>query len=407
MSFVTQKSILVDTDSFFIGTSVYDKTTAPSNEIKITAFDGDPNDFFGYSVSVGSGRIVISSPQDDIGANGDQGSAYVYDLNGNLITKLTAFDGAANDYYGISVSVGSGRIVVSAYNDNVGSGQGQGSAYIYDLDGNFITKLIASDGTILDYFGSSVSVGSGRIVVGAYGDDIGVNTDQGSAYVYDLDGNFITKLTASDGAANDFFGYSVSVGSGRIVVGAYGDDTIADSSIGSAYVYDLDGNFITKLTAFDGTTADFFGYSVSVGCGRIVIGAYGDDIGANANQGSAYVYDLDGNFITKLTAFDGAANDFFGYSVSVGSGRIVVGAYGDDVSKGSAYVYDLDGNFITKLIASDGAILDYFGSSVSVGCGRIVIGAYQDDIGANTDQGSAYVYDTPKMTHYLDQLDGR
>ena len=44
------------------------------------------------------------------------------------------------------------------------------------------------------------------------------------------------KITASDGADNDRFGESVAVGSGRIVVGAYGDDDNGSIS-GSAYIY--------------------------------------------------------------------------------------------------------------------------------------------------------------------------
>jgi len=46
------------------------------------------------------------------------------------------------------------------------------------------------------------------------------------------------KITASDAAASDIFGYSVAAGSGRIVVGALrNDDNGTDS--GSAYIYSL------------------------------------------------------------------------------------------------------------------------------------------------------------------------
>ena len=72
-----------------------------------------------------------------------------------------------------------------------------------------------------------------------------------------------TKITASDGAADDQFGQSVAVGSGRIVVGAWSDDD-AGSNSGSAYIFDLDGNQIAKITASDGAADDQFGYSVAV-----------------------------------------------------------------------------------------------------------------------------------------------
>ncbi len=49
----------------------------------------------------------------------------------------------------------------------------------------------------------------------------------------------------------------------------------------------------------------------------VVVGASGDDVGANANQGSAYVFVkpgagwASGNETAKLTASDGAAGDAF------------------------------------------------------------------------------------------------
>ena len=71
----------------------------------------------------------------------------------------------------------------------------------------------------------------------------------------------------------------------------------------------------------------------------------------------------------KITASDGASSDLFGFSVAVGNGRIVVGAYGDGSFSGSAYIFDLDGTQLAKITASDGAAGDYFGISVAVGNG--------------------------------------
>ena len=193
----------------------------------------------------------------------------------------------------------------------------------------------------VDYFGRSVAVGSGRVVVGVSRKDINSNADQGAAYIYDLNGDEVAIITASDGADGDRFGHSVAVGSGRIVVGAGNDDDNGADS-GSVYIFDLNGIELKKITASDGAASDFFGRSVAVGSGRIVVGAYGNNVGSNVDQGSAYIYDLDGNQLGIITAFDGNMNDRFGYSVAVGSGRIVVSAYLDDINgtnSGSAYIY--------------------------------------------------------------------
>jgi co-chaperonin GroES (HSP10) len=355
-AFKTNNSIIVDNNSFFIGTTGF-STNIYSSEVGIvTASDGATSDEFGRSVAVGNGRIVVGAFNKDGGSNADQGSAYIFDLNGNQLGIITASNGADSDNFGISVAAGSGRIVVGAYRHDTFNGTQAGSAYIYDLDGNQLGIITASDGVSGDNFGWSVAAGSGRIVVGAVGNDDNGNAS-GSAYIYDLNGNEVGILTASDGAFGDFFGFSVAVGCGRIVVSSPFNDDNGNQS-GSAYIFDLNGNQLGIITASDNAAGDEFGTSVAVGNGRIVVGARYDDGGSNLNQGSAYIFDLDGNQLGIITASDGAANDYFGYSVAAGSGKIVVGAPFDNV-------------------------------------------------GSNNDQGSAYIYDTPKQTHFLDQLDGR
>jgi len=374
---------------------------------KILASDGAANDFFGYSVAVGSGRIVAGAYGHNVGSNADQGSAYIFDLNGNQLGIITASDGAADDQFGFSVAVGNGRIVIGARNDDIGSNLNQGSAYIFDLDGNQLGIITASNGAADDRFGSSVAVGCGRIVVGAYLDDVGSNVNQGSAYVFDLDGNQLGIITASDGANGDSFGYSVAVGNGRIVVGAPFHEVGSNNNQGSAYIFDLNGNQLGIITASDGAADDQFGFSVALGSGRIVVSSPFNDIGSNNNQGSAYIFDLNGNQLGIITASDGAANDNFGRSVAVGSSKIVVGAYADDDNggaSGSAYIYDLDGTNEVKITASDGAAVDWFGYSVAAGSGRIVVGASRDDDNGN-ESGSAYIFNLPQdQSSYFDEI---
>ena len=106
------------------------------------------------------------------------------------------------------------------------------------------------------------------------------------------------KLTAGDGAANDWFGNSVSIDGNTMVIGAYGDDDMGSSS-GSAYVFTRDTpgdpasswTQLAKLTAGDGAESDQFGNSVSIDGGTVVIGAYLDD-DKGSSSGSAYVFSL-------------------------------------------------------------------------------------------------------------------
>jgi len=336
---------------------------------------------FGRSVAVSATRIVCGTADDRILQN--VGSINIFDINGNEIADITAPDGAANDFFGSSVAISDTAIVVGAGGDDEASG----SVYIYDINGNYQTKITAPDGAANDHFGSSVAISDTAIVVGAaYDDDKG--SSSGSAYIYDINGNYQNKITAPDGAADDIFGKGVAISDTAIVVGAYRSD---DS--GSVYIYDINGNYQTKITPPDGAANDIFGWSVAISDTAIVVGAWGDDDKGDAS-GSAYIYDINGNYQTKITAPDGAASDQFGWSVAISDAAIVVGAYGDDddgAASGSAYIYDINGNYQTKITAPDGAANDSFGSSVAISDTAIVVGAYRDDDKGN-DSGSAYIW---------------
>jgi len=362
-----------------------DLTTIPSNETVIQSSDAAYNDGFGTSIAVGDDRIVVGSEGDDDNGS-ESGSAYIFDLNDTQLAKITASDGAADDRFGNSVAVGCGRIVVGAHQDD-DNGTNSGSAYIYNLDGTNETKITASDGAANDIFGYSVAVGCGRIVVGASKDDDNGNRS-GSAYIFDLDGTQLAKITASDGAADDEFGHSVAVGNGRIVVGVGGNR--------SSYIFDLDGNQLAKITPSDGTLNDRFGRSVAVGSGRIVVGAA--PIGSSS--GSAYIFDLDGSQLAKITPSDGATN-YFGESVAVGNGRIVVGHYAG--TNQSAYVFDLDGNELEKIIptSTNGSS---FSKKVFIGGGKILI-SRDGDSGSGNGAGYVYIYETPNIKDIFSIVD--
>jgi len=184
-------------------------------------------------------------------------------------------------------------------------------------------KLTASDGASYDHFAYLVSLDGDYAVIGAYwDDDNGYNS--GSAYIFHKSGTIWTeqaKITASDGASEDFFGISVSISGDYAVIGAYHDDDNGSNS-GSVYIFYRNGTTWTqqaKLIASNGSYEDYFGISVSISGDYAVIGSYRDDDNGN-NSGSAYIFYKSGTTWTqqaKLTAYDGSAEDYFGISVSI------------------------------------------------------------------------------------------
>ncbi len=265
--------------------------------------------------------------------------------------KITASDGAADDRFGDSVAVSGDYVVVGAYGDN-DAGSNSGSAYIFKRNGTAWTeqaKINASDGAAGDCFGCSVAISGDYAIVGARSDD-DRGSSSGSAYLFKRNGTVWAqeaKITASDGAADDWFGWRVAVSGDYVVVGAYGTDDAGLSS-GSAYIFKRDGTAWTeqaKITAIDGATGDLFGHSVAISGDYVVVGAFGDN-DAGSRSGSAYIFKRDGTAWTeqdKITAIDGATGDWFGWRVAVSGDYVVVGAYGTDdagMDSGSAYIYD-------------------------------------------------------------------
>jgi RHS repeat-associated protein/uncharacterized repeat protein (TIGR01451 family) len=373
---------------------------------KLFASDGMPYDNFGYSAAISGDTAVIGAPYaDDMGS--DSGAAYVFVRDGGSWTQqavLTADGAIANDYFGYSVAISGDTVVIGAYGDD-DRGSSAGAAYVFVRNGSswsYEAELTAGDGAAYDYFGQSVAISGDTAVIGApYADDMG--SDSGAAYVFVRDGGNWSQeaeLTAADGAAYDDFGQSVAISGDTVVIGAYGDDDRGSGS-GSAYVFVRSGSSWsqeTKLTASDGAAYDYFGQSVAISGDMAVIGAPRDD-GTGLDSGSAYVFVRDGGSWSQqavLTADGAIANDYFGYSVAISGDTVVIGAYGDDdrgSDSGAAYVFVRSGSSWsqeTKLTASDGAAYDYFGQSVAISGDTAVIGApYADDMGS--DSGAAHM----------------
>ena len=362
------------------------------DELKLLPDDGAGSQQFGEAVAVDGDRIVVGHSFDD--ANGVQsGSAYVFDTSGNQLVKLLADDGAAVDLFGRAVAIDGDRIVVGApYDDDYGSFSG--SAYVFDASGNQLAKLLPDDGAVADQFGTAVAIDGDRIVIGAYGDD-DAGRDSGSAYVFDVSGNQLAKLVPEDDAAQEHLGTSVGVDGDRVAVGGFG--AFDGTQSGSAYVFDTSGNQLAKLVPDGVAAGDLLGVSVAIGGDRVVVGAVSND-GDGSFSGSVYAFDTSGNQVATLVPDDGV--QIGGGALAVDGDRVVVGAIGDDVNgslSGSAYVFDTSGNQVAKLIPSDGATRDYFGDAVAIDGDRVVIGAPRDDDNGERS-GSVYVFSPSDVT---------
>lgn len=275
---------------------------------------------------------------------------------------------------------------------------------------------------------------------------------------------------------------------GKLVMGnayTYGPGTT--TSNGAVVIYDVDdltGRVSNEKRLFLNDVADYedynitngqfpggegFGTSVSVGCGRIVVGApFMDYCHKNDNgvfptpeenvtsYGAAFLYDLDGGFIKRLHVPESVMypngtegysnNNDLGLTVAIGSGVIAVGAGNNYFSslngqlgpiRGNVYIFDLDGNYMFDLRSKYEATVyaregyrspdgffhdtpgfrvhkidnpismsdaqatgggsrwtaDSFGHSLSIGFGKIVVGVPNFEHNENEFVGAVMVFD--------------
>jgi hypothetical protein len=416
--------------------AVYPLTIDPwLQQAKLTASDGADSDYFGDTVAISGDTVVVGVHRDD-DKGIDSGSTYVFvkpkggwATTNTFNAKLTANNGAKDDYFGKSVAISGDTVVVGAYGDD-DNGSGSGSVYVFvKPDSGWATtsaydaKLSVCngcDGVAGDHFGYSVGINGNTVVIGAPKDDSN-GTNSGSVYLFIKPRNgwvststYHAKLIASDGAANDWFGDTIAISSDTVVVGAYKDDDKGSAS-GSVYVFvkPSGGWVITetyyenaKLIASDGAANDYFGQSIAISGDTVVVGASRDDDKGSAS-GSAYVFVKPGSWGTtstynaKLTASDGAWSDYFGQSVAISGDTVAVGAFYDDdrgSNSGSVYMFvkpsggwTTTSNFNGKLTANEGTANDYFGDSVAINGDTVVIGAPNDDDNGN-NSGSIYIF---------------
>jgi hypothetical protein len=379
---------------------------------ELLASDGAVGDSFGWSVSVSGDIAVIGAYGKKIGSNTSQGAVYVFTHSGTTWTQqqeLTASDGVGGDWFGYSVSVSGDTLVVGAPQKNVGSNVAQGAAYVFVLLGSTWILQQELTSSSAGNFGWSVSLDGDTALIGASGSTVNMNPNQGSAYVYIRSAStwgLQQQLTASNGVTSDQFGYSVSVSGNTALIGALNKKIGTNSFQGATYVFTRSGSSWAnqvELTASDGAANDEFGYSVALNGYTAVIGAPYKKVGTKASQGVAYVFaSTDGGHTwtqqAELSASNGAAGDEFGYSVAVSGSRVLIGAVFKTINgalnQGAAYVFVGSGSTWTQqqeLTASDGTSQNWFGSSVALSGNTVAVGATW----RLSTTGAVYMFKTP------------
>jgi hypothetical protein len=379
------------------------------------------NDLFAHGVCLAGDTAVIGCFSDNDAANG-AGSVYVYKRTLGVWTlsqKLMPADLASGNQFGHSIA-----LCRSTQNRLAVGSPGQNAVYLFtrpDVNSLFNTtpeaKLVQAGA---EFFGYSVAVCGPTVVVGAPGDDLAGNQDQGSVHFYqDIVGTWTLTEEFYGMTAGDHFGGKTGGGlyetglmvavQGNWAVGSAPLGTIGGLAKGYVRVFNRPGavgtpwaEVLPPIQAADGVAGDNFGFSIALDSQAVLVGAPDAQV-AGVGTGAAYYFTWNGTNYTQTSKFnatgDSANGDRFGVSVGLSNRFAVVGAPNHDGvgnDAGAAYLFFRGSSGWTlnrEFTGSDATGQDHFGSSCFMNSGTLIFGAPQDDIlGGRNNAGSAYIF---------------
>lgn len=288
-----------------------DPTLGWTQQTKLRPSDLGPSDHFGAPVQISGDYTIVGAH----GQNSLRGAAYVYHRNGANWDEYKLplpIDVVPGDRFGIGVSISGDYAVVGADKNN----SAHGATYVYhrnESDWNVVAKLTASDGAADDAFGMRVGISGDYIIAGAAYNDV-AGFGSGAAYLFKKpetgwgDMTETLKLTAPGEASDDIFGGGVSISGDYALIAACRDDNAKGVDAGSAFLYKISTSTLTSLTASDGVGGDLFGACVAISGNDAIVGA---DLKGNWT-GAAYVFTVPEP--SSFVLFSMAVVGFFGYA---------------------------------------------------------------------------------------------
>ncbi len=216
---------------------------------------------------------------------------------------------------------------------------------------------------------------------------------------------FQGELTAADGDALDYLGWSVALDGDVVVAGAPGDDPGGVHLAGSVVTFRRMGLVWRegpRIAAPDGERWDGFGRSVGIDGGTLAVGAlHAGGAGGQPGTGAVYVFEERGGewrVTAKLVPPNGTSDDEFGFAVALDGSTLAVGAPrtrgSTGAREGAVFVYrESGGEWRAEAVLrpSDTPGDGTFGHSISLAGDRLAVGAPKHDPGGLADAGVVYV----------------
>lgn len=265
-----------------------DQTIGPSD-------DASGGDGFGFSAVLRADTLLIGAPLEDTGVL-SSGAAYVYNWEGTswkLGQLLKAPVPQAESHFGTMSSMDDDTIAISAWHEAVDGNSWAGAVYTYRRGASGWVpeeRLLAPTTRAFAMFGAAVTVRGDLLIVSAPHNPPETSSNRsGEVHVYKRDGveyRTLQTLEAPQPSVGDRFGNHVGLTTSSLVVGAPGSDAARG---GAAYLYARTGDAFVRsanISASNGDAEDSFGYAVAMTDAFVAIAALHEDGGAHGINGN-------------------------------------------------------------------------------------------------------------------------
>jgi len=327
---------------------------------------GDEFGSFG-AIAVDGNHVLIGARFDDT-QGFSVGQAHLFDAGtGNLLQTFNDPTPTQQDFFGNSVALDGDYVLIGANRDDT-QGIDVGQAHLFDATtGNLLQVFNDPTPTDGDWFGRSVAIDGGHILIGARHDDT-LGVDVGQAHLFDAStGNLLHTFNDPTPTRQAFFGHWVAINGNHVLISALGDH--------QAHLFDANtGDLLQTFNDPTPSSGDHFAIAVAIDGNNALIG----------NTGEAHLFDISTGSLLR-TLDDPTPDDYnrFGWSVALDGNLAIVGSVGDMFSPsfGQAHLFDLGtGILLQSFDHPTPANFTRFGESVALAGNLVIIGAPYDDM---------------------------
>ena len=360
-----------------------------SNEADDPGFYG-----MGNAVDLWQDYAIVGAGIQKIGANTEQGAAYIYhksNSNWLLQQKLVGPSGSPKDEFGTSVAIYNDIAVVGAPGKTVLGETSAGSVYVYKRTGttwNLLQTLISTNPQTDDVFGQCIAVSNGKIAVGAPLMDYNGLVNSGSVFLYEyLSGQyslvkqFKAQLPITDGE----FGSALAMQNDRVAIGYPKYNTAAEGRIGSVNVFTYQpasGAWTEAIILAQHLQNGMkFGAALDMDGDSIIIGAPNYDIifGSNVEKndiGKVEVYRLVSDSWMPVWHYDEIQipDNRLGYRVAIHDRHLMVAGKGFHGTENTV-LYERPGDYGIKYFKSPYNPMSGFGQAIAIDGKTFIIGS--------------------------------